>query len=450
MADFYATTTARTLRYSPEKNPMTLTLAPWCLLALSLPVLLAGEFLLKRVPVFGRYNIPVPVIGGLMVSLLVLGLRLGGVATLSFDTKVTAQWWTWLVTPEIEWLQAPAKGINMPFLLGFFTCIGLNATWRIVRSGSWQIPLFLAIATVLAVAQNGIGVVLAKMMGEPPLLGIICGSLSMTGGHGTALGFAHTLEQAGFPAAATVGAAAATFGLVFGGLIGGPVATRLIRRHNLTSSVSRAGSSSEEAKAAEETGVFSTLRQIAAYGAKAFWHLLMLALVIKAGAWVSWGFQRAGIVFPAYMGAMIVGVTLRNALDLSGRDWIDSRLVDLIGAVLLGVFLAMAMMSLNLAELAASAGPMLVILFAQVVFIAFFTTWITFKLMGRDFDAAIMVGGHCGFGLGATPNAVANMDSLVRRYGAAPRAYIIVPTVGAMLIDFTNALNITWFLNLLK
>jgi ESS family glutamate:Na+ symporter len=429
---------------------MTFTFSPWCLLAFSIPVLLAGELLLKRVPVFGRYNIPVPVIGGLMVSLIVLGLRLGGVVSLSFDTKVTAQWWTWLVTPEIEWLQAPSKGINMPFLLGFFTCIGLNATWRIVRSGSWQIPLFLAIATVLAIAQNGIGVLLAKLMGESPLLGIICGSLSMTGGHGTALGFAHTLEQAGFPAAATVGAAAATFGLVFGGLIGGPVATRLIRRHSLKTAFPRARAGTDGAQAQEETGIFATLRQIAAYGTKALWHLLMLALVIKAGAWLSWMFQRAGIVFPAYMGAMIVGVTLRNVLDLSGRTWIDSRLVDLIGAVLLGVFLAMAMMGLNLAELAASAGPMLVILFAQVVFIAFFSTWVTYRLMGRDFDAAIMAGGHCGFGLGATPNAVANMDSLVRRYGAAPRAYVIVPTVGAMLIDFTNALNITWFLNILK
>jgi glutamate:Na+ symporter, ESS family len=143
-------------------------------------------------------------------------------------------------------------------------------------------------------------------------------------------------------------------------------------------------------------------------------------------------------------------VLLRNALDFSGRNWIDSRVVDLIGAVLLGVFLAMAMMSLNLAELAGSAGPMLVILFAQVLFIALFTTWVTYRLMGRDYDAAVMAGGHCGFGLGATPNAIANMDSLVRRYGPAARAFVIVPTVGAMLIDLTNALNITWFLNILK
>jgi glutamate:Na+ symporter, ESS family len=234
-------------------------------------------------------------------------------------------------------------------------------------------------------------------------------------------------------------------------LIGGPVATRLIRRHGLKSAAGDAAKTGADAASSEsEAGLFATLRALAGYGSKALLHLLVLALVIKAGAWLSWGFQKAGLVFPAYMGAMIVGVALRNALDFSGRAWIDSRVVDLIGAVLLGVFLAMAMMSLNLAELAGSAGPMLVILFTQVAFIAVFTTYVTYRLMGRDYDAAVMAGGHCGFGLGATPNAVANMDSLVRRYGPAARAFVIVPTVGAMLIDFTNALNITWFLNLLK
>lgn len=448
MADFYATTGARGLRYVFS---MVLTLAPWWLLVLSVPVLLVGEWMFRHVSLFGRYNIPVPVIGGLAVSLLVLVLRVSGLMEISFATKVSAAWWTWLVTPEIEWVSRPERGVNLPFLLGFFTCIGLNATWRVVRQGSWQLPLFLAIATLLAVAQNALGVTLAKLLGESPLLGLICGSLSLTGGHGTALGFAATLEQAGFGAAATVGAAAATFGLVFGSLIGGPVATRLIRRHKLKSSgCGESTGASAATECVEEPGFFATLRGLAGFGAKAGWHLLLLAAVIKAGAWLSWALQHAGVVFPPYMGAMIVGVVLRNALDLSGRTWIDSRVVDQIGAVLLGVFLAMAMMALNLVELAGSAAPMLVILFAQVAFLTVFTTWVTYRLMGRDYDAAVMAGGQCGFGLGATPNAVANMDSLVRRYGPAPRAFVIVPTVGAMLIDLTNALNITWFLNLLK
>ena len=436
---------------------MTLTLAPWWLLALALPVLLLGEAALKRIPFLGRYNIPVPVVGGLVVSLVILGLRLSGLVEIKFDTRVVAAWWTWLVTPEIEWIERPAKGVNLPFLLGFFTCIGLNATWRVVRLGSWQLPLFLGLATTLAICQNAIGIGLARLLGENPLLGLMCGSLSLTGGHGTALGFAATLEQAGFPAAATVGAAAATFGLVLGSLLGGPVATRIIRKHGLAPAAAGAadGTAGEAATNAAEAArgdgtLFAIFRELVRRGMQALGHLLMLAAVIKAGVWLSWVFQRAGLVFPPYMGAMIVGVLLRNALDLAGRPWIDSRMVDLIGAVLLGVFLAMAMTSLNLAELAGSAGPMLLILFVQVAFLALFATWVTFRLMGRDYDAAVMAGGHCGFGLGATPNAVANMDSLARRYGPAPRAFIIVPTVGAMLIDLTNALNITWYLNLLK
>jgi glutamate:Na+ symporter, ESS family len=427
---------------------MALTLSPWWLLACAPPVLLLGEAILRRAPLLRRYNIPEPVAGGLVIGLLVLVLKIGGVMDIRFGTQVTAAWWTWLVTPEIEWISRPAKGVNLPLLLGFFTCIGLNATWRVVRQGSWQLPLFLGIATVLAVCQNAIGVVLATLMGQSPLLGLVCGSLSLTGGHGTALGFAHTLEVAGFPSAATVGAAAATFGLVCGSLIGGPVATRLIRKHRLASGATAdalAGSG-----AGEETGLVSNTKALASLGWKAVSHLVLLALVIKAGAWLSWVMQQAGVVFPAYMGAMITGVVLRNVIDFSGGNWIDSRVVDLIGALLLGVFLAMAMMGLNLAELTASAGPMLVILSVQVVFIACFTTWVTYRLMGRDYDAAVMAGGHCGFGLGATPNAVANMDALVRRYGVAPRAFVIVPTVGALLIDLTNSLNITWFLNLLK
>lgn len=432
---------------------MTLTLSPWWLLALAVPVLLLGEFTLRRVPVLGRYNIPVPVVGGLLVSLLILALRVSGVLEIAFTTKVDAAWWTWLVTPEIDWASRPEKGVNLPLLLGFFTCIGLNATWRVVRQGSWQIPLFLALATVLAVSQNAIGVLLAKLLGQSPLLGLVCGSLSLTGGHGTALGFANTLEAAGFPGAATVGAAAATFGLVFGSLIGGPVAGRLIRRHAL--SPARAKTVDKNAAAIADAarggdGFFDTLRAYFSHGRRAWLHVLLLAGMIKAGVWLSWVFEHAGLLFPAYMGSMVVGVALRNALDLTGRTWIDTDLVDKLGSLLLGVFLAMAMMSLNLAELSASAGPMLVILFAQVTFVALFTTFVTFRLMGRDYDAAVMAGGHCGFGLGATPNAVANMDSLVRCYGPAVRAFVILPPVGAMLIDLTNSLNITWFLNLLK
>jgi glutamate:Na+ symporter, ESS family len=421
------------------------TLSAWYLLLLAVPVLLAGEAVCRRVPVLARFNIPAPVVGGLGTSLLVLALSFAGV-TISFSSRTDAAWWTWLVTPEIEWLTRPQKAVNLPLLVAFFTCVGLNSTWRIVKSGSWQLLLFWGLATLLAVAQNFTGVALANVMGVDSLLGLICGSVSMTGGHGTALGFAETLKQAGYAEAATAGAAAATFGLVAGGLLGGPIGTRLIQRFRLpipgAARASSAGSSSAG-------GILTDIGRLAGAGRSAVVHLLILAACIKVGAWVSYFLQALGIVFPAYMGALLVGVALRNFLDATGRPWIRSEVVDLIGAVALGLFLAMAMASLNLRELAGAAGPMLIILVAQVTLTALFAWWVTFKLLGRDYEAAVMAGGHCGFALGATPNAVANMDALTRRYGPAPRAYTVVPPVGAFLIDFTNALTITAFINFL-
>lgn len=435
---------------------MMLQLSAWHLLAWSIPVLIAGEYLRRRIPCLGHYNIPVPVIGGLLVSLIFLAINLSGAASLRFFNTIDAAWWTWLVTPESEWMTRPEKGINLPFLIGFFTCIGLNATWVVLRKGSWQIPLFLIIATVLAVMQNALGVVLAKAMGENPLLGLICGSLSQTGGHGTALGFADTLAKAGFSQAASVGAAAATFGLIFGSLVGGPLASRLIKKHRIqTPNASSAEHvTADEAKLIEENrneqGIVNGIRALAQQGRYALFHLLLIAFLIKGGAWVSWGLQQAGFIFPAYMGSLVLGLAVRNILDLCGCHWIDSKLVNQIGGVLLSIFLAMAMMSLNLMELAASAMPMLVILFSQVLMLLLFVRFVTYPLMGRDYDAAVMASGHCGFGLGATPNAVANMDSVTRRFGPAHRAFIIVPTVGGMFIDITNAINITWFINLLR
>ncbi len=422
-----------------------MTLSAWYLLLLAVPVLLAGEAVCRRVPVLARFNIPAPVVGGLGTSLLVLALSFAGV-TISFSSRTDAAWWTWLVTPEIEWLTRPQKAVNLPLLIAFFTCVGLNSTWRIVRSGSWQLLLFWGLATVLAVGQSFTGVALANVLGVDSLLGLICGSVSMTGGHGTALGFADTIKQAGYAEAATAGAAAATFGLVAGGLLGGPIGTRLIQRFQLpvpgAARASSAGSSSAG-------GILTDIGRLAGTGRSAVVHLLILAGCIKVGAWVSYFLQSLGIVFPAYMGALLVGVALRNFLDATGRPWIRSEVVDLIGAVALGLFLAMAMASLNLRELAGAAGPMLIILVAQVTLTALFAWWVTFRLLGRDYDAAVMAGGHCGFALGATPNAVANMDALARRYGPAPRAYTVVPPVGAFLIDFTNALTITAFLNFL-
>jgi ESS family glutamate:Na+ symporter len=364
------------------------------------------------------------------------------------DSQVAARWWTWLVTIEPEWASAPAKNANLPFLVAFFTCIGLNASWAIAKRGSVQVLIFLALAGSLTVLQNLIGIGLAKLMGESPLLGLICGSVSMTGGHGTALGFAPELEKAGLNAAAVVGVAAATFGLVCGGLLGGPVGGGLIRRRGLKS-VASADTHLESGQSGE-AGILKDLRSLAAYGRPFVIHLLLLLACIKLGAWGSYFIQQTGITFPVYMGAMLLGVAVRNLVDSLGGNWIKTEIVDTLASVTLGLFLAIAMMSLNLIELANTALPMLVILSVQVLVMALFAWFITFRVMGRDFEAAVMAGGHCGFGLGATPNAVANMKALVESFGPAPRAFLVLPIVGAFLIDFLNAINITFFLNLLK
>ncbi len=425
-----------------------MTIPAWLAVALAIPVLLLGEFLVRRIQLLSRFNIPAPVVGGLLISLVVLGGNVAGWFAAKFETGVSAQWWTWLVLTEPEWIKAPSKNVNLPFLVAFFTCIGLNASWSLVRKSSLQVLVFLGIASVLAVVQNLIGVGLAKLLGVSPLLGLVCGSVTMTGGHGTALGFAADLEKAGLANAAVVGVAAATFGLVTGGLIGGPLGGALILKRGLKPNV--AAQTHLESGQAGASGIIPDLKALAGFGKSFFVHLLLLLVVIKLGAWVSFAIQQTKITFPVYMGAMLLGVVTRNVLELAGARWVKTEIIDTLASVALGIFLAIAMMSLNLIELANAAVPMLIILAVQVLVMALFAWLITFRVMGRDFDGAVMAGGHCGFGLGATPNAVANMKALVERFGPAPRAFLVLPIVGAFLIDFVNAMNITAFLNLLK
>ena len=323
-----------------------MTISAWSTILLAVPVLLLGQWLIGRTPILARFNIPAPVVGGLLVSVVILASNLTGLWATSFETKVSAQWWTWLVTIEPEWISAPAKNVNLPFLVAFFTCIGLNASWTLVRKGSVQVLIFLALASILAVLQNCIGVALAKIMGVNPLLGLVCGSVTMTGGHGTALGFAADLQKAGLEAASVVGVAAATFGLVAGGLLGGPLGGALIRKNRLESSAP-AGTHLEAGQAAE-SGILFDLRALVAGGRSVLVHLVVLLACIKVGAWASYLIQQTSITFPVYIGAMLVGLALRNALDYAGVRWIRTELVDLLASVALGFFLTIAMMSLNL------------------------------------------------------------------------------------------------------
>ncbi len=427
-----------------------MTLSAWSLLVLAVPVLLAGEELHRRFSFLPRFNIPVPVVGGLTVATLVLLLNVSGLVVFSFGAKVSTPVWTWLVTPDHEWLAHPAKNFNLPLLVGFFTCVGLGAPVRLLRTGGRALVILLGAATVLAVVQNVVGVALASALHAPPLLGVICGALTLVGGHGTALGFAARFEQAGFAAAATVGAAAATFGLVAGGLLAGPLAEWLLRGNAQdapapTSPAERAG-----LPAKSTASFFADLRSLRDSGVAALGHLLLVAVCIKTGAWVSFGLDRAGVPLPAYMGALLVGFVVRAAHDALGGTWLRPVVVARIAAVLLPLFLAVTLSSLNLADLAAVAGPMLVILLVNTLVTLAFAVVVAWPLLGRDHEAGVMTAGLVGFCVGSTATAVAAMDAIVRRRGPAPRAFAVVPPTGGFLIDLTNAPVITAFLNLLR
>jgi len=425
-----------------------MTIPAWLAVALAIPVLLLGEFTVRRVSVLSRYNIPPPVAGGLFVALVVLAGNLTGWWPVQFETGVTARWWTWLVTIEPDWIKAPSRNVNQPFLVAFFTCVGLNASWSLVRRGSWPLILFLLLSTLLAVAQNLVGVPLAKWLGASPLLGLVCGSLTLTGGMGTALGFAPELQKAGLANAAVVSVAAATFGLVAGGLMGGPLGGWLIRRHRLQSDAPSAART--ETTSLGDSGILGDLTVLVRFGSRGLLHLLVLLACIKGGAWVSHFIQQTNVTFPVYMGALLLGVLVRNVIDVFAPGALSNEIVDTLASVALGLFLAIAMMSLNLMDLANTALPMLVILTVQVLLMGVFAWLVTFPLMGRTYDAAIMAAGQVGFSLGATPNALANMKTLTEKYGPSPRAFLVVPIVGGFLIDVLNAINITVFINVLR
>ncbi|HEX5216499.1 MAG TPA: sodium/glutamate symporter [Vicinamibacterales bacterium] len=395
--------------------------------ALAAIVLFAGYGIKTRIAVLDRYNIPAPVVGGFLFAALSLALRQAGLVAFEFDTT-----------------------LQTPLMIAFFTTIGLGASLSLLKIGGPQVLLFWGLASVLAALQNVVGVVFAKGLGVHPLLGLVAGSITMTGGHGTGAAFGKLLEdQYAFSGGVTLAVAAATFGLVSGGLIGGPVATGLIRRYHPP----RKRQEVSPAAAAASSGAQSLDEEInveAPGQAPTAYTLLKIITVVLATMWAGGLLSRwlgLYVTLPAYIGAMIVAAVVRNATDVIPAIRLEQRTIDDIGTIALSLFLAMALMTLRLWELLDLAVPMLIILAAQVALMAAFAYFVTFRVMGSDYDAAVMAGGHCGFGLGATPNAVANMTSIVERFGAAPRAFLVVPMVGAFFIDFTNAVIITAFIN---
>ena len=388
-------------------------------LAIAALVLVIGRRVIERVAFLQKYSIPEPVVGGLVAALLIVLIHAGGVR-ISFDTSLQ-----------------PA------LMLAFFASIGLGADARMLARGGVALLLFTACVVGMLVMQNVIGVGTAWLLGIDPLIGLIAGSVTMSGGHGTGAAWGQKFaESFGLTAAPGIALAAATFGLMMGGLVGGPVAQRLIER--LRARGAPLGVPKAEVlthDGAESGGAFTPERLTVT--------ILLIAACMALGTALSSWAENPTFTLPTFVWTLFVGVLVRNALALVKLHEVDGEALTFVGAVSLSLFLAMALMSLRLWELAALALPLLLILALQTIGVALFTTLVTFRVMGSNYEAAALVAGQCGFGLGATPTAIANMQAVCERYGYAPQAFIIVPVVGAFLIDIANALVISAFAGIL-
>lgn len=380
-------------------------------------VLFLGYALCRSVPLLGRYNLPPPVIGGLVVAMLAWLAHTRGIVLFSLDTSLQA-----------------------PLMIAFFTTIGFNARLSLLRISGRQVLLLLGLASGFAVAQNLLGIAVAVGFDLHPLFGVLAGSTTLTGGPATGLAFAPLFEAAGVAGAESVAVASAMAGIVCGGLVGGPVVTLLVRRYRLHAPavpapvVTPSGTAPAPAPGASEheSGMLKSV--------------VVILVAMWIGAWVSTGISASGLTLPAYVGAMLVGAVIRNVDDRTGWIGMPTSTTDIVGNVCLALFLSVALMNLRLWELAGLAWPLLINLGLQVAMVAA-SCLVVFRLMGRDYDAAVMGGGFIGFMLGTTANAMAVMRALVERYGVAPRAFLVAPLVGAFFIDFTNALIITGFIN---
>jgi ESS family glutamate:Na+ symporter len=422
-------------------------------LALAALFLYIGYALQRRIKFLARSSIPAPAIGGLLFALILLLLHSRGTLTVTIDSSLRA-----------------------PLQTAFFTTIGLGATLALLRAGGWRMGFFWLIASVLAIAQNVVGIGLARAMNAPAPLGIICGALTLTGGPATGLARTSDFEQLGITGAGALIIASATFGIFMASLIGNPVATMLIRRFRLkVKPLEHAGvKETEEFWAVGPVGEKETPPDIPRMeksadeaqqpltGLVLLKTLMLILLIMGLGALIGMGMTRLGdtlskdsvlaalLKLPGYIGAMIVAAIVRNLDDRYRWLKIDARAVDALGTIALALFLVIALMDLKLWQLAGLAVPMLVILAVQVVLMIAYAVMVTFVLMGRDYEAAVTASGHIGFGLGITPNAVANMEALTEAYAPAPRSFLVVPVVGGFFIDVSNSLIINSSINLIR
>ncbi|TSD78006.1 sodium/glutamate symporter [Pseudomonas sp. KBS0710] len=381
-------------------------------------VLLLGRWLVARIGFLRTYSIPEPVVGGLLVAALLLSLRVLTDIEVRFDASLQA-----------------------PLMLAFFATIGLNADFASLKKGGRILGIFLLVVTALLVVQNAMGIALAKALGLDPLMGLLAGSVTLSGGHGTGAAWGAVFsEKYGVASASELAIASATFGLVLGGLIGGPVARLLIKRVQVPGV--------ELAQPPQPKGFEQPNQERVITSFSFIETLALLAVSLQVGTFLYGFIKGTAFELPTFVCVLFVGVVLRNGLSALGWHQVFEREVSLLGNVSLSLFLAIALMSLKLWDLAALALPIVILLAAQALLMALFAIFVTFRVMGRNYDAAVLAAGHCGFGLGATPTAIANMQAVTQRFGPSPIAFLVVPMVGAFFIDITNALVIKLYLAL--
>ena len=385
-------------------------------LALAVVVLTLGKFLRSRISALERFCIPAPVIGGVLFAVFTCVCYVTGIAEFEFNDLL--------------------KEVCMVF---FFTSVGFQANLKVLKSGGRDLFVFLLLVIGLIAGQNFLAVGLAKLLGLASMVGLCTGSIPMVGGHGTAGAFGPILEDFGVSGATTLCTAAATYGLIAGSVIGGPIAKGLIEKYSLLDTVVPEDDSllvEDEIKHERHTTM---------YPAATF----QLIIAMGIGTIISRLLSLTGMTFPIYIGAMIAAACIRNIGEYSGKFVTHMGEINDIGGISLSLFLGIAMITLKLWQLAELALPLLVLLAGQTVLMFVFARYIVFNVMGRDYDAAVLSSGVCGFGMGATPNAMANMQALCDRYEPSVKAYLLIPLVGSLFADFINSLVITVFINFL-
>lgn len=384
-------------------------------LGMAVAVLFLGAFLKKRIKFLETFCIPSPVVGGLIFAIVSCILYATGILEISFDETL--------------------KNVCMVI---FFTSVGFQANLKVLKSGGLSLVVFLVCVIVLIISQNLVSVGLAKLVGVSPLIGLSTGSIPMVGGHGTAGAFGPVLEDLGISGASTLCTAAATFGLVAGSLMGGPIGRRLILKHDLL----KTAVMEDDATLVEDEKKHK--RSASMYAPATY----QIAIAMGLGTIVSWALSKTGMTFPIYIGAMIVAAAMRNISEHTNLFIVNMGEINDIGGICLSLFLGIAMITLKLWQLASLALPLLILLAGQVALMFVFTYFVLFNVMGRNYDAAVLAAGTCGFGMGATPNAMANMQALTEKYVPSVKAYLLVPIIGSMFADFLNSLTITFFINL--